>query len=315
MNESATPTFRPPRRPFARIKRVAYRNPTREGLGIVVVDTAFAREDMSLRHFLGPQRLDFYQLLLFTSGSGFHTVDLVRYPVSPGVLIIVRPGQIQEWDSVDWPSAKMLLFHPSFLLPDIPEYPATMLLSLADPWPVHFLLTTPELIMFEDSIDEIREEIEHSDDSLLLSTCLLSHLLYALLIRLRRMMELALPGEAEGGGAAQICRAFRLEVERHFKTSRSVGDFAAALGYCQKSLCRATMSSAGVTPKHIIDERISLEAQRLLVHTRWSVKRIAVELGFDESMDFVRFFRRTTGQTPTQCRYQGLSLSRRRRYP
>jgi AraC family transcriptional regulator, transcriptional activator of pobA len=57
-----------------------------------------------------------------------------------------------------------------------------------------------------------------------------------------------------------------------------------------------------VTPKQLIDERVCLEAQRLLVHTRWPLTRICAELGFCEPTNFVKFFRRTTGQTPEQFR-------------
>jgi AraC-like DNA-binding protein len=140
---------------------------------------------------------------------------------------------------------------------------------------------------------------QRSDDSPL-SMRLLTHLFYALLIRLGRMSELHPSGD-EAEGPADIYRRFRLEVERHFKTSRSVGDYAAMLGYSEKSLYRAILSSAGLTPKQVIDERVSLEAQRLLVHTRWSLKHIAAELGFSEPSNFVKFFRRTVGQAPIEA--------------
>jgi AraC-like DNA-binding protein len=272
------------------------------------MDTDFVRQLMSPRHFLGPQRIDFYQLLLFTAGQGIHTVDLVRYPVSRGTLIMVRPGQVQEWDSVNWPSAKMLLVDPSFLLPQSPEYPEAALTATSSPWPVRLSLTVQEFFSVEDAIDEIREEMEQSDSSPL-SVRLLVHLYYALLIRLERMSEQH-PSRDEAEGPANIHRRFRLEVDRHFKTSRSVGDYAAMLGYSEKSLYRAIVASAGRTPKQVIDERVALEAQRLLVHTRWSLKRIAAELGFGDPSNFVKFFRRTVREAPSEYRRQQLGPRR-----
>jgi AraC-like DNA-binding protein len=285
---------------------VAYLDPIRHGLDIVASDTEFAREYMSPRHFLGPQRLDFHQILLFTQGTGVHSVDLVRYPVSRGTLITVRPGQVQEWDAERWPSAKMLLFLPMLLLPDRPEYRDSPTTYAARDLPVRLHLTVPEFIMVEDGMDEIRGEIERSDGSGL-SKELLSHLLHTLLLRLERIAQTApTTEEAQADGPAGVCRRFRLEVEHHFKASRSVTEYAAALGYSEKGLYRAVKTGLGLTPKEVIDERVCLEARRLLVHTRWSQKRIAAELGFSEPTNFVKFFKRISGQTPGEYRREQL---------
>ena len=84
------------------------------------------------------------------------------------------------------------------------------------------------------------------------------------------------PPIEEAEGPADIYRRFRLEVEQSFRTSRTVRTYAARLGYSDKSLYRGIMTSAGVTPKRLIDERVSLEAQRLLVHTRWPLSLYSV---------------------------------------
>lgn len=267
-----------------------------------MTDTDFAQEFMGLRHFLGPQRPDFYQILLFKTGPGAHSVDLVRYPVTRGTVITLRPGEVQEWDTVAWPAAKIMLFQPSLLMPDDYEHQGHATAGLAAKLPVRLQPTAREFIVIEDAIDEIREEIEQSDDSHL-SKELLWHLLHALLIRLERIAHVTpTPEETEAEGSAGVYRRFRLEVEHSFKACRSVKDYAETLGYTRKGLYRAIMASAGLAPKQVIDERVSLEARRLLVHTSWPLKRIASELGFSEPTNFVKFFKRTCGQSPSAYR-------------
>lgn len=302
MDDPKTPLWRPLRRPFAGIKRVAYRNPVREGVEVAVTDTEHVKKFMSPRHFYGPQRPDFYQLLLFIAGSGAHTVDMVRFPVSRGTIIMVRPGQVQEWDTSDWPMAKMLLFHPSFLMPCGPESGEPSLLALSEEWPVRFSLSPSEFVLVESWFDEIRREIDLADQSQH-SVRLLMHLLQVFLIRLGRLAEDPGRGE-EAEGAAEIYRRFRLALENNFKENRSVAEYASLIGYSEKSVYRAVLESTGLTPKQAIDDRVSLEAQRLLLHTGWSVKRVAAELNFKEPTNFVKFFRRTTGQTPLGFREQ-----------
>src|SRR6476620_7118454 len=48
-----------------------------------------------------PHRHNFYLLVLFTSGSGFHEIDFDLYDVMPGSLFMIQPGQIHHWQLSD----------------------------------------------------------------------------------------------------------------------------------------------------------------------------------------------------------------------
>jgi AraC family transcriptional activator of pobA len=49
----------------------------------------------------------------------------------------------------------------------------------------------------------------------------------------------------------------------------------------------------------VIQERVLLEAKRLLFYTEKTSKEIAYELGFEDANHFSKFFKKHTGQTPT----------------
>ncbi|MEI6436138.1 MAG: helix-turn-helix domain-containing protein, partial [Bacteroidota bacterium] len=55
-------------------------------------------------------------------------------------------------------------------------------------------------------------------------------------------------------------------------------------------------------PKEIINDRILLEAKRLLVHTNLSIKELGQDLGFDDPAYFVRYFKSHTASTPVEFR-------------
>ncbi|WP_459640649.1 helix-turn-helix domain-containing protein [Flavobacterium sp. CGRL2] len=58
----------------------------------------------------------------------------------------------------------------------------------------------------------------------------------------------------------------------------------------------------GKTPKEIIDDRVMLEAKRLLAHTNENVKEISYELGFEEPTNFIKYFRKHSNSTPVEFR-------------
>ena len=58
----------------------------------------------------------------------------------------------------------------------------------------------------------------------------------------------------------------------------------------------------GNTVKEIIDAFLILESKRRLVISDISIKELTYKLGFDEPTNFVKFFRKHTGQSPTQFR-------------
>lgn len=70
----------------------------------------------------------------------------------------------------------------------------------------------------------------------------------------------------------------------------------------EKTLSRVCLNLNGLPAKTLINQRLILEAKRLLAHTSMSVQAIGLELGFDESTNFVKFFRRETGTTPLAFR-------------
>ncbi|WP_053089081.1 helix-turn-helix domain-containing protein [Neisseria bacilliformis] len=77
---------------------------------------------------------------------------------------------------------------------------------------------------------------------------------------------------------------------------------ASALGCTEKSLTAACKQMSGATPKQLIAQRLTLEAKRLLAHSKQSVHQIAFSLGFNEPTNFIKFLKKYTALTPRQFR-------------
>jgi AraC-like DNA-binding protein len=127
----------------------------------------------------------------------------------------------------------------------------------------------------------------------------LRHLLSVLILRLSRNA----PDPAHEDPNALYLR-FRELLERDFAIAHDVAHYAHALKYSSRTLARATHSAAGQTPKQAIQDRLTLEARRLLAHSNLPVSTIATQLGFHDPSNFSTFFTHQTAETPTAFRDQ-----------
>ncbi len=99
-----------------------------------------------------------------------------------------------------------------------------------------------------------------------------------------------------------IVRSFNLMVENNYRKLHQVQDYANLLNKSPKTLSNLFKIYNQKTPLQIIQERITLEAKRLLIYTNKTNTEIAYELGFEELTHFSRFFKKMMNQSPSDFR-------------
>lgn len=97
-------------------------------------------------------------------------------------------------------------------------------------------------------------------------------------------------------------RRFHVLVEQHFRIKQKVSDYAEMLNKSPKTLANLFAKNNEQPPLTQIQDRIILEAKRLLLYSEKSIKEISWELNFEEVTHFSRFFKRNTLYTPTAFR-------------
>lgn len=278
------------------IKGVRFENARRPGLKIDCLTRSRLMVLMPREHFAKPERPDFHLLMLCTEGSGSHSVDFQQLEIQIGTVILVRPGQVQQFDPEARMESLIVAFAPDFLLPFKPADPSA---GAVGPHPA-LQLESDCMEPVAAAFQEIHREYAETDGSIL-SVRLLQLLVHALLVRLQCIAERQAV-ETASASRMEVFRLFQSELEQRFQKTREVAEYAQRLGYASATLNRATLDMAGMTAKEFIDGRVVLEGKRLLAHTDLSVARIATYLGFSEATNFAKFFKRGSRTGPREFR-------------
>jgi AraC-like DNA-binding protein len=238
-----------------------------------------------------PQCLPHHLLLLATAGHGTVEIDFAAQPCRPGTLLWARPGQAVRFGGQPGLEAAIITWdrdlHPTAELDGV---------ALEEPFgPARWQLAGED----EDAV--INEFTQLSVDcqrhrSGPLAAALLRHQLAVLLLRIA-LLTGAEPTDPTTAERRTFAR-FRRELERAHPDSRRVEDYAALLGCSVRTLTRASLAVTGRTAKQLVDDRVTLEAKRLLACSTYSIAEVGRRLGFPEPTNFGRFFHREAGQSP-----------------
>lgn len=225
----------------------------------------------------------FHVLVLATAGHGTVEVDFVPYVCRPGTLIWIRPGQAVRVGR-NGLAASVVTFEPGLAGEDGP------------PAPGHWQLEGEDEDAVINEVAQLAVDCERHLDGPL-AAGLLRHQLTVLLLRIALLTP-----PAPAGAESRVFTRFRQLLESGHPKSRRVEDYAEELGCSVRTLTRACLAATGRTAKQVVDDRVALEARRLLACSSMSVAEVGRHLGFPEPTNFGRFFHREVGVSPGHFR-------------
>ncbi len=246
--------------------------------------------------------LTYYDITFITEGGGFFRIDDKSWNVQPRDVVFSVPGEVRSWDKVNITGGYALIFEEEFLLsffndpgflrnmsyfqPDRP----TAQITLDDDMMKHLLIL----------LNNIKEEIRiyHPNENHILRAMLYE----ALALLDREYRRIGIPVLTSITNLNRHIAAFVDLVDKHFTTEHRTEFYAKKLCLTSNYLNELVRKSLGISTKQYIQNRILVEAKRLLQYTDSSVLEISERLAFESSSYFIRFFRRHTGMTPIQFR-------------
>lgn len=154
---------------------------------------------------------------------------------------------------------------------------------------------------FEAMFTIFREEFETKDH---IQGEMLRAILKRLLIKSSRLIKEMKNVSTLPNSQLDILRKFHILVEQHYKEKHKVSDYAELLFKSPKTLSNVFNKAEYPTPLSVINDRIILEAKRLLLFSNKSAEQIAYELGYNEGAHFSKFFKSHNGLPPMEFRIQ-----------
>ncbi len=245
----------------------------------------------------------FYEILWFQGGGGTHRVDFEDYPLEDNTLFFLAPGQVHHFVEGPEPRGVLIQFcsdfmrgeqadEDIFLKYDVFNAQSSPLCRIGSGEVERRLLALVGAM--EDEVAQ-RRAFGHVD--------MLRSLVRQFLILVYRHGERrASPHLDALRPSHRLFAQFRQRVEHDFTRCHEVGAYARALNVSARTLSNSVSECAGVSPLTLINNRIVLEARRLLRHSPLMVKEVAQRLGYDDTSHFIKFFRRRTGVSPMDYR-------------
>lgn len=245
-----------------------------------------------------PHSHDFFLFVFCTKGHGTHTVDFIEYEFKPNRLFILTPGQIHNWNLSEDIQGSILFFNPAFYFAKFPYKSPLELPLLRKTSSINFVdfddVNGLEIqILFQNLTDIYQSKLGSRDDIFASYLNIVIHKMHD---------NLPIISSKVSESKFHYIYKFETQLEQYFKTENKVGFYAQSIGVSPEHLNRLCKDYFLKSCKKIINERVALEAMRMLSQNTFTIQNIAEDLSFSDLSNFVKFFKRECGITPAKFR-------------
>lgn len=229
-----------------------------------------------------------FQVLHLTGGAARAALDGADVDLGPGSIVVVPALTVHGYEfSTDVEGVVVTLLERDIRAIDLPT-PEAMVIPSA---PATVVAAIGRLIAEADH-PAARHDL-----------AMRTHITLLLLL-LHRAGSQPASGVGSPDPARRHADAFRLLVDRHFRQTRRVADYAGQIGISHTHLNRICRRLLGASAQQVIERRVALEARRQLQFSALSIKQIGAELGYDDPAYFTRIVTRLLGMSPSAFRRQ-----------
>ncbi len=249
-----------------------------------------------------PHKHSFYQLVYFSGGRGGHSIDFVYFPVEPGQLYFMIPGQVHSWDFEGLPDGFIVNFSEQYIAGFLAEPRYLEQFTFFSGIAQEQVIVLPEPV--RPAIQDLLEGIVREGNS---AAPLKDDMVRAALVQLFILVSRNAGADTTKQTTnynTVVLRNFQKLIDQHYKEKKLTKDYAAMLYITPNHLNALCKDVTGRSAGELIRDRVLLEAKRLLVNAKLSISQIATELQFMDNSYFSKFFKKYEGVTPEVFRKQ-----------
>jgi len=240
-----------------------------------------------------PHRHAYFTLVLVEKAEGDHRIDFQSVSLGRHQAFLLKPGQVHQLINTARPRGHVLVFQQQFTL----EQAITC--KLANPRPTGdacIQITEQQFDVLADYVEHIAHELKHKPAFHLAAVGAWLKLIF---VELDRSLTSHIATPHESHAVQSVYQQFFDSLEEHYTTYHKVSDYANLLHLSSSYLQEAISAQTGKSVKTHIQDKLALEAQRMLMFSDITGKELAFELGFDDPAHFSKFFKKQTGYSIT----------------
>lgn len=258
-----------------------------------------------------PVRLNGLLLCVNNLGRLTFSINLETYELEPGSMMTVSPGTLISYTSVEDPVDFHLLFvSTSFLnginidLKALNLKTVNLQALLERPRPV-MKLNEREALIIRKYMAILGLNADNNNETSPFSKQIARSLISAIVYQLMKFLfnhvdpDPADPTTASSRPSGYV-REFMKLLMHNYASERSTAFYADKLCITPKYLSMIIKEATGRTASEWINNFIVLEAKNMLRFSGKNIQQVAYALNFPSQSSFGKFFKRVTGQSPTE---------------
>jgi AraC family transcriptional activator of pobA len=270
----------------------------RRSLDAIHVETLYARSHKHDWEIRPHRHADLHQVFWLTRGGGVLLCEGAEEKLSAPVAILVPRGALHGFHWRPDSDGYVLTLWAPFLAAFEPVA-GRIANAFAERATASFRGRAKLARVMDETFERLLEEFRTAEIG---RTAVMAGLVSQALAYAQRARTLSRNADPQGDGEADLARRFQTQVEARFARQDPIDIYCSELGVSNSRLVRACRAVLNRSPLEIVNDRILLEAKRLLIYSGLSVSEAAFALGFSDPAYFSRFFKLREGVSPSQFR-------------
>jgi len=267
-----------------------------EGIEIITIEDIISRKD-NLSH--SPEKahqIKFYKIVFYTNGVTEHLVDFIWHKVQKNTLIYLSKGQINAFKFTDDVKGYVILFTEEYFRKHLSYIPNDTVIRLFTSHLFSPKIQVPEASNVISYIILLFNEF-YALNGYYNKENIISSLYTIIFSKIEELKKSQTHYLKESDKLIQFLD-FQKNLKEDYRISRNADYYAGKMNITYKHLNIVCKEVINTTAKQFIDEFVILEAKRNLINSNIKSTELAYLLGFEESTNFTKYFKKHTGLTP-----------------
>ncbi len=248
-----------------------------------------------IEHLKKPHRQNFYALIIVFSGIGEHIIDLENFELISNRVFLINYGQVHTWKQFNKLKGYMVFFTTEF-------YNLVFTGHNKIKSDAAIIQNRPYIDLDKSELQEWKKmlstiELEHKNKNSV-SNEIICLLLKVLVLKYNSNNTVSNVTQNKSSRKIGITQTYKSLIGQYYKEWKLPKYYTQLLFVTPNYLNSICNEVEGVSATQLIQQRVVLEAKRLLSHTDLTATQIAYELGFEDNSHFGKYFKNVTGFSP-----------------